>query len=51
MSPVGKWFGSGLNAGWYNTGKTHQFPGFDVTAGFHIITQKVTINISVPLLN
>ena len=40
MSPVGKWFGSGLNAGWYNTGKTHQFPGFDVTAGFHIITPK-----------
>ena len=38
MSPVGNWFGSGLNAGWYNTSKTHQFPGFDITAGFHIIT-------------
>ncbi len=38
MSPVGKWFGSGLNAGWYNTAKPHQFPGFDVTAGFHVIT-------------
>ena len=38
MSPVGAWFGNGLNAGWYNTGKPHQFPGFDVTVGFHIIT-------------
>ena len=38
MSPIGNWFGSGLNAGWYNTGKPHQFPGFDVTAGFHVIT-------------
>lgn len=38
MKPIGEWFGSGLNAGWYNTGKPHQFPGFDVTAGFHIIT-------------
>jgi len=37
MAPFGEWFGSGLNAGWYNTGKPHQFPGFDVTAGFHVI--------------
>ena len=38
MAPVGKWFGTGLNAGWYNTGQPHQFPGFDITAGFHVIT-------------
>lgn len=38
MSPIGKWFGTGLNAGWYNTSRPHQFPGFDVTAGFHVIT-------------
>ena len=37
MAPFGKWFGTGLNAGWYNTGKPHQFPGFDVTAGVHFI--------------
>ena len=37
MSPFGEWFGTGLNAGWYNTGKPHQFPGFDVTAGVHFI--------------
>ena len=38
MSPFGEWFGTGLNSGWYNTGKPHQFPGFDVTAGVHFIT-------------
>ena len=38
MSPFGSWFGTGLNAGWYNTGKPHSFPGFDVTAGLHLIT-------------
>ena len=38
MAPFGAWFGSGLNAGWYNTGKPHRFPGFDVTAGIHFIT-------------
>ena len=37
MAPFGEWFGTGLNAGWYNTGKPHQFPGFDVTAGVHFI--------------
>ena len=37
MAPFGEWFGSGLNAGWYNTGQPHQFPGFDVTAGIHFI--------------
>ena len=38
MSPFGKWFGSGLNAGWYNTAKPHIFPGFDLTGGIHFIT-------------
>ncbi|MBJ04494.1 MAG: hypothetical protein CMP65_01150 [Flavobacteriales bacterium] len=38
MSPFGKWFGTGLNAGWYNTAKSHQFPGFDITGGIHFIT-------------
>ena len=38
MSPFGKWFGTGLNAGWYNTAKAHQFPGFDITGGIHFIT-------------
>lgn len=37
MAPFGKWFGSGLNSGWYNTAKPHTFPGFDVTAGVHFI--------------
>ena len=37
MAPFGEWFGTGLNAGWYNTGQPHQFPGFDVTAGIHFI--------------
>tara|TARA_B100001250_G_C19785472_1_gene783937 strand:- start:687 stop:1727 length:1041 start_codon:yes stop_codon:yes gene_type:complete len=38
MGPFGKWFGTGLNAGWYNTAKSHQFPGFDITGGVHFIT-------------
>ena len=38
MSPLGAWFGSGLNAGWYNTARPHTFPGFDVTGGVHFIT-------------
>tara|TARA_B100001250_G_C19758130_1_gene771135 strand:+ start:297 stop:1316 length:1020 start_codon:yes stop_codon:yes gene_type:complete len=37
MSPLGKWLGSGLNSGWYNTAKSHQFPGFDITGGIHVI--------------
>jgi len=37
MNPFGKWLGAGLNSGWYNTGKPHQFPGFDVTLGIHLI--------------
>ena len=37
MNPLGTALGSGLNAGWYNTGKTHNFPGFDITFGGHTI--------------
>ena len=37
MSPLGKSLGSGLNAGWYNTAKTHGLGRFDVTAGIHFI--------------
>jgi hypothetical protein len=38
MAPFGEWLGTGLNTGWYNTAKPHQFPGFDVTGGIHFIT-------------
>ena len=38
FSPLGGWYGTGLNAGWYNTGKPHTFPGFDITFGIHFIT-------------
>ena len=37
MNPLGTAIGSGLNAGWYNTGKPHNFPGFDITFGGHTI--------------
>tara|TARA_B100000427_G_C15487200_1_gene585880 strand:- start:443 stop:1483 length:1041 start_codon:yes stop_codon:yes gene_type:complete len=37
FSPLGGWYGTGLNSGWYNTGKPHQFPGFDITFGIHFI--------------
>lgn len=37
MSPLGSALGSGLNAGWYNTAKTHGLGRFDVTAGIHFI--------------
>jgi len=37
MEPLGKSLGAGLNAGWYNTGKPHNFPGFDITFGGHMI--------------
>ena len=37
MNPLGTSLGSGLNAGWYNTGKPHNFPGFDITFGGHTI--------------
>ena len=38
MDPLGKSIGTGLNAGWYNTGKPHRFPGFDITIGGHVIS-------------
>lgn len=38
IEPLGKSIGTGLNAGWYNTGKPHRFPGFDITFGGHIIS-------------
>jgi hypothetical protein len=31
-------FGSGLNQGWYNTAKTHKFPGVDLTVSVSLIT-------------
>ena len=37
MSPLGASLGSGLNAGWYKTAKTHGLGRFDVTAGIHFI--------------
>ena len=37
MAPLGASLGSGLNAGWYNTAKTHGLGRFDVTAGIHFI--------------
>ena len=38
VEPLGKSIGVGLNAGWYNTGKPHRFPGFDFTFGGHVIS-------------
>ena len=37
MNPLGTALGSGLNTGWYNTAKPHNFPGFDITFGGHTI--------------
>ena len=51
MNPFGKWFGSGLNAGWYNTAKPHTFPGFDVTGGVHFITPSNDAMLFKPYLN
>jgi hypothetical protein len=31
LTPFPTAFGATLNAGWYNTAKTHRFPGFDLT--------------------
>lgn len=31
LTPFVKSFGAGLNQGWYNTAKTHKFPGADLT--------------------
>jgi len=61
MAPFGKSIGTGLNAGWYNTGKPHRFPGFDITIGGHAIlmpseakepfTFETEPNVVVPVLN
>ena len=51
MSPFGKWFGTGLNSGWYNTGKPHQFPGFDITAGVHFIRPPEEAMVFSPILS
>tara|TARA_Y100000994_G_scaffold90992_1_gene75209 strand:- start:6006 stop:7025 length:1020 start_codon:yes stop_codon:yes gene_type:complete len=51
MSPFGKWFGTGLNAGWYNTAQSHQFPGFDVTGGIHLIQPPESAMLFTPTLN
>lgn len=31
LAPAGKGFGAGLNAGWFNSAKTHQTLGFDIS--------------------
>jgi len=31
LKPFGKGFGADLNSGWFNTGRTHSFLGFDIT--------------------
>ena len=56
MNPLGTALGSGLNAGWYNTGKPHRFPGFDITFGGHIISlpsesKSFTTNIANPVFS
>lgn len=38
IEPLGKSIGLGLNSGWYNTGKPHRFPGFDINFGVSIMT-------------
>ena len=34
---MGEMLGAGLNAGWFNSAKTHKLGGFDITAGLHVI--------------
>ncbi len=36
LAPFPKAFGASLNAGWYNTAKTHSFPGFDLSFSFNV---------------
>jgi len=36
LSPYANIFGAALNAGWYNTAKTHKFGGFDVTMTLNV---------------
>jgi hypothetical protein len=37
ISPTLKGFGAGMNAGWYNTAKTHGLGRFDVTINFNAV--------------
>ena len=37
-APFVKAFASGLNQGWYNTAKTHKFPGVDLTMSVSLVT-------------
>jgi hypothetical protein len=37
-APFVKAFGSGLNQGWYNTAKTHKFPGADLTISVALVS-------------
>lgn len=36
LSPFTNAFGATLNAGWFNTAKTHRFPGFDLTLSVNV---------------
>ncbi len=36
MEPAFVGFGTGLNSGWYNTGKPHKLLGFDLTVNFNL---------------
>jgi hypothetical protein len=38
VSPLLNTIGSGLNQGWYNTAKNHDFPGFDLTFSVSMIS-------------
>lgn len=31
MTPLGKSIGNGMSTGWFNTGRPHKLPGFDIT--------------------
>lgn len=42
MSPFGKGFGAAMNAGWYNTGATHKFMGFDFTLQSTVVSVPVS---------
>lgn len=37
LSPLGNGLGSGLNNGWYNTGKPHKLGGFDVSININTV--------------
>ena len=37
LSPLANGLGSGLNNGWYNTGKPHKIGGFDVSININTV--------------